>query len=138
MALIAAGISYRTAPIEARERCVVGGADVASVLDAMKGEVFLQVRLRGELVILPENVLVAGATARLASVSCARMIVAGEAGEGIDPSALPFAIVRRREPPHDVPRAASVGRLAIQREPDDADAVEPLYVRAPDITRPRA
>jgi glutamyl-tRNA reductase len=37
MALIAAGISHRTAPIEARERCVVGGADVASVLDAVRG-----------------------------------------------------------------------------------------------------
>jgi len=37
VALIAAGISYRTAPIEARERCVVGGADVGGVLDAVLG-----------------------------------------------------------------------------------------------------
>jgi len=110
---------------------------VASVLDAMKGEVFLQVRLRGRLVISPENVARSEATSRLGSIRCARMIVAGGAGDVIDASALPFEIARRADPPHDAPRATSVGFLAIARPPDDADAVEPLYVRAPDITRPR-
>ena len=72
-----------------------------------------------------------------AGVACRRMIVAGEPGRALDASAFPFEIVRRDAPPNDVPRATSVGRLAITRAPDDADAVEPLYVRAPDITRPR-
>ena len=110
---------------------------VASVLDAMKGELFLQVRARGSLVIAPENLPLASVVARLAGVACARMIVAGEAGRTLDASAFPFEIVRRDAPPNDVPRAASVGLLAIARAPDDADAVEPLYVRAPDITRPK-
>jgi tRNA threonylcarbamoyladenosine biosynthesis protein TsaB len=108
---------------------------VASILDAMKGELFLQVRVGGALVIAPEHLAIASAASRLASVACARMFVAGESGEGIDASALPFEIVRRSAPPNDAPRAVSVGRLAIGRPPDDADAVEPMYVRAPDITR---
>ncbi len=118
--------------VEARD-----GDAVASLLDAMKGEVFLQVRLAGRLVLAPENVPRADVAARLASVACARMIVVGEGGDAIDPSSFPFEIVKRADGPHDVPRATSVGLLAMAREPDDPDAVEPLYVRAPDITRPR-
>lgn len=34
------------------------------------------------------------------------------------------------------PRAESVGRVAIDRAPDDADTLEPLYVRPPDLTKP--
>jgi tRNA threonylcarbamoyladenosine biosynthesis protein TsaB len=124
--------------IEARE-----GDAVASVLDAMKGELFLQVRVGGALVIPPENLPIASVAARLAGVTCARMIVAGEFGEESaltvgSASAFPFQfeVVRRSAPPNDAPRAASVGLLAIARPADDADAVEPLYVRAPDITRP--
>src|SRR5271154_4440443 len=89
-----------------------------SLLDAMKGEVFLQVRLHGKLVISPENVARSEATSRLASVRCARMIVAGAAGDAIDASALPFEIARRADAPHDAPRAASVGLIAITRPPD--------------------
>jgi tRNA threonylcarbamoyladenosine biosynthesis protein TsaB len=114
------------------------GEAVASVLDAMKGELFLQVRLGGRLVVAPESVSVASATARLAEVACARMTIAGESGAMIDLSALPFEVVRRSAPPNDAPRAVSVGLLALSRPPDDADAVEPLYVRAPDITRPKS
>jgi tRNA threonylcarbamoyladenosine biosynthesis protein TsaB len=113
-----------------------GGA-VASVLDAMKGELFLQVRVRGVLVIEPESVPRAEAVRRLASVICARMILAGVLDE-LDAASFPFEVVRCGDPPHDAPRAGSVGRLAISRPADDADAVEPLYVRPPDITRPRA
>ena len=114
------------------------GEAVASVLDAMKGELFLQVRLGRRLVIPPESVPLSRVTARLAEVSCARMILAGESGGAIEGEGLPFALVRRTAPPNDVPRAVSVGRIARVRPPDDADAVEPLYVRAPDITKPRA
>ncbi len=40
--------------------------------------------------------------------------------------------------PNDVPRAATIGALARGRTPDDVDALEPLYVRPPDITMPSA
>jgi tRNA threonylcarbamoyladenosine biosynthesis protein TsaB len=109
---------------------------IASVLDAMKGELFLQVRLGGELAVAPENLPVALVASRLASVACARMILTGEAADAIDVGALPFPTERHRAPPNDVPRASSIGRIALTRAPDDADAVEPLYVRPPDITKP--
>jgi tRNA threonylcarbamoyladenosine biosynthesis protein TsaB len=111
---------------------------VASVVDAMKGELFLQVRLGDSLVLPPESVPRQELVSRLATIACSRMIVVGEAGELVGAASLPFEVVRCELPPHDVSRAASVGRLAIARLPDDADSVEPLYVRPPDITRPRA
>jgi tRNA threonylcarbamoyladenosine biosynthesis protein TsaB len=40
------------------------------------------------------------------------------------------------EPPHDVPRATVIGVLGRVRAPADLDALEPLYVRPPDITMP--
>jgi tRNA threonylcarbamoyladenosine biosynthesis protein TsaB len=41
------------------------------------------------------------------------------------------------DPPHDLPRASSVGRLALRRPADSADDLEPLYVRPPEITLPK-
>lgn len=38
--------------------------------------------------------------------------------------------------PDVVPTAENVVRVAIGRTPDDVDRLEPLYVRAPDLTRP--
>jgi tRNA threonylcarbamoyladenosine biosynthesis protein TsaB len=113
-------------------------ADVAvvSVIDAMKGELFIQVKRGGELVIAAENVPVAAVAARLASVACAKMILVGEPGAAIDLASAPFAVERRAEAPNDLPRAASIGRIAFGRAPDDADTVEPFYVRAPDLVRP--
>jgi tRNA threonylcarbamoyladenosine biosynthesis protein TsaB len=115
---------------------------IASVLDAMKGELFLQVTLGkgrgGRLVVAPESVLVPRLADRLATVACARMIVVGEAASALDLAALPFPAELRAAAPNDLPRASSIGRLAALRAPDDPDLIEPLYVRAPDITRPAA
>jgi tRNA threonylcarbamoyladenosine biosynthesis protein TsaB len=111
---------------------------VVSLLDAMKGELYVQARLRGALVLAPINVGVAHVASLLAGIACARMILVGEAGGTFDASSLPFPTTRLHAPPHDVPRASSVARIAMTRAPDDPDAVEPLYVRLPDITKPRA
>jgi tRNA threonylcarbamoyladenosine biosynthesis protein TsaB len=35
------------------------------------------------------------------------------------------------------PTAEGVGRAALPRAPSDLDTLEPMYVRAPDLTRPR-
>lgn len=35
------------------------------------------------------------------------------------------------------PRAEDVGRVALDRAPSDLDRLEPLYVRAPDLVKPR-
>jgi tRNA threonylcarbamoyl adenosine modification protein YeaZ len=63
---------------------------------------------------------------------------------GEPPGHAPLDGVRRRiegrtEPvigPGVPPRAEGVGRAALSRAPSDADAIEPLYVRAPDLTKP--
>ena len=112
------------------------GEAVASVLEGGKGEVFVQVRVRGELVVPPVNVVTSRVSELLAGVACTAMVLAGEAASVV--AGLPFATRLLREPPSDLPRAASVGRLAMTRAPDDPDAVEPLYVRAPDITKPKS
>jgi tRNA threonylcarbamoyl adenosine modification protein YeaZ len=38
--------------------------------------------------------------------------------------------------PGALPRAEGVGRAALGRAPDDIDRLAPLYVRAPDLTKP--
>ena len=87
----------------ARRRRVRGNRNeddaVVSVLDAMKGEVYLQARWRGSLVIAPNNVAVADAASRLAGLACARIILVGESGAALDVSSLPF--------PTDAPRDGS-------------------------------
>jgi hypothetical protein len=65
------------------------------------------------------------------------MVIAGEASDAVDVTQLPFPTIRLREAPHDVPHASAIGRIALTRAVDDPDRVEPLYVRAPDITKPQ-
>ena len=63
---------------------------------------------------------------------------------GEAPGHAPLDLVRRRiegraEPvvgPGVLPRAEGVGRVALGRAPADLDRLEPLYVRAPDLTKP--
>jgi tRNA threonylcarbamoyladenosine biosynthesis protein TsaB len=113
-----------------------GDAAVASVLDAGKGEVFLQVRLGPRLLLAPTHVRAEDAVARVLEVSLGRaVVVAGEAGARL---AWSPSVRLAADPPHDLPRASTVGRIALGRTADDADALEPLYVRPPEITMPRA
>jgi len=76
-----------------------------------------------------------------------------EAGKGevyfriphIDPGHAPLEAVKtmiadrteRVIGPGVVPTAEHVGRLALSRTPVNIDTLEPLYVRAPDLTKPR-
>jgi tRNA threonylcarbamoyladenosine biosynthesis protein TsaB len=113
---------------------------VASVLSAGKGEVFVQLRRGGRLVLSPAHVRLAdvGRVLATAAGDAPVVVVAGEDAAGLDLSALGERLTRVALPPNDLPRASAVGRLALTREPDDADALEPLYVRPPDITMPKA
>ncbi len=108
---------------------------VASVLHAGKGEVFLQVLRGPELVLEPCHVKLDRVEARLAPFAAEGLLVVGEGARDL---VLPTGCEVRSDPPHDLPRASVSGVIAMHRAADDADTLEPLYVRAPDITMPRA
>ncbi len=117
----------------------IEGELVASVLGAGKGEVFVQARRGGKVVLGPSHVVLAEVGEYLARIAGAssEIVVAGEDAAGLDLSALGPRITLVNGPPHDLARASVVGRIAMSREPDDTDTLEPLYVRPPEITMPR-
>ena len=63
---------------------------VVSVLDAMKGELFVQARVGGRLVFAPESLPPVAVAERLARMDCARMILLGETADRLDASCFPF------------------------------------------------
>jgi tRNA threonylcarbamoyladenosine biosynthesis protein TsaB len=113
------------------------GELVVSLIGAGKGELFVQAR-RGEARVLgPMHLRTGDVAARLAEISGgSRVVVAGEAASEVDWSALGARVEVVAQPPHDLPHAASVGRIALGRPAEDADGLEPVYVRPPDITMP--
>lgn len=114
---------------------VANGVAVASVLFAMKGEVFLQVKRGGEVLLAPVNVRIEDAPAVLAGLGHTELVLVGAGARLLGASAIPFEVFA--DLPHDVPRAVAVARVAMKREPEDLATLEPLYVRPPEITKPR-
>jgi tRNA threonylcarbamoyladenosine biosynthesis protein TsaB len=116
---------------------------VVSVLAAGRNEAFLQARRDKQVLIAAADVPLVEVAARVASAgSGARVVVAGELARAIDWSASASASHRAPtlavDPPHDRPRACSIARIAMNRGPDDVDALEPFYVRPPSITVSKA
>ncbi|MGD0524613.1 MAG: tRNA (adenosine(37)-N6)-threonylcarbamoyltransferase complex dimerization subunit type 1 TsaB [Polyangiaceae bacterium] len=117
------------------------GEIVVSLLGAGKGELFVQAwreSMAGPAVLGPSHLRTGDVAARLAALATAgeRLRVAGEASAEVDWSALGERVERVAGPPHDLPHASAVGRIALGRATEDADALEPVYVRPPDITMP--
>jgi tRNA threonylcarbamoyladenosine biosynthesis protein TsaB len=110
---------------------------VASVLFAMKGEVFVQVNRAGDVLLAPVNVRIEQAPALLRGLGLDELVLVGDGVALLDSTQLGSGWKTECEPPHDVPRAISVGRLAMTRAADDASTLVPLYVRPPEITQPR-
>jgi tRNA threonylcarbamoyladenosine biosynthesis protein TsaB len=112
---------------------------VASVVGAGRGEVFVQLRRGGALVLGPDHVPT-GDVARVVGAAAPgeKLVVAGEAAADVDWSPLGSLVEVVATPPHDLPRASAVGRIARVRPAQDADAMEPVYVRPPEITMPGA
>ncbi len=118
---------------------------VVSLVAAGKGELFAQARRAGSVVVAPRHLRLSDIAAFVASLAGAgRVIVAGEASGDVDWSSLEGRAVLRSEAPHDLPRASSVGQIALASPPVDrerarenADALEPVYVRPPEITMPK-
>jgi tRNA threonylcarbamoyladenosine biosynthesis protein TsaB len=117
----------------------LAGADlVASLVAAGKGELFLQAKRSAEIVLAPSHVRIADIAARLAALEpSGRVVVAGEAATQVEWGPLEGRVTLMTAPPHDAPRAAAVARIALAAEPVDADRLEPLYVRPPEITVPK-
>jgi tRNA threonylcarbamoyladenosine biosynthesis protein TsaB len=130
------------------------GADVVvSVVAGGKGELYLQATRGGVVLLAPSHLRIGEVAARVAAlVPDGRVVVAGEAASAVDWSALGERVSLTVASPHDLPRASVVGRIGLQRlerlDPagsdragDDArvhaDALEPVYVRPPDITMPK-
>jgi tRNA threonylcarbamoyladenosine biosynthesis protein TsaB len=114
------------------------GEAVVSVVAGGKGEVFVQVRRGGALVLGPAHVRTAEVGARVREVvSGARVVVLGEIASELDWSLLGARVRLLLAPPHDLPHASAVGRIALGRPAEDADTLQPVYVRPPDITPPR-
>ena len=96
---------------------------VVAVLAAMRGEVFVQAT--GKVTRAPACVRIAEWEAWRASLE-----EGGPSGAVVLGDAAPIV---EGTPPH----ARLVGLVAQMRTADDADALEPVYVRPPDITLPK-
>ena len=114
---------------------------LVTLVDAGKGELFVQARRAGALVLAPVHVRSAELPGRLLpfveQAAGARVVLAGEVTAEVDWSLLDGRVHRLSAAPHDLPRASAVGRIALTRPPDDAATLEPTYVRPPEITMPK-
>jgi tRNA threonylcarbamoyladenosine biosynthesis protein TsaB len=102
---------------------------IATVLDAQRGEVFVQSTYIKE----PVFALI-GAALRLFEGLDSPLVVVGSGGALVDWSDAKFQTRFVSNSPHDVPRASSIGKIAMHAKPSSVDALEPFYVRPPDIT----
>jgi tRNA threonylcarbamoyladenosine biosynthesis protein TsaB len=120
----------------------LGGELVVSTVSAGKGELYVQARRGGSVVLAPTHLPFARVAVDVAAAASGSgsgsVVVVGEAASAVDWSALGSAVVLRADPPHDLPHASAVARIAAARVAEDADALEPFYVRPPEITMPKA
>ncbi len=115
-----------TAPADRPE---ARGAVRVAFLEAMRGELFVQVE-GGEPVV----VRLAALADHVAAIPGERLLAIGAAAAHVTD----LRATRLLEAPHDLPHARFIAELAATRSPDDLLALEPLYVRDPDITVPKA
>ncbi|MCL2449065.1 MAG: tRNA (adenosine(37)-N6)-threonylcarbamoyltransferase complex dimerization subunit type 1 TsaB [Polyangiaceae bacterium] len=116
-----------------------GDGPIVALVPAGKGELFVQVQRGGAWLLEPAHVRQDQVVARVAAVAGdGPIVVAGAVARDLDWSPLGDRVAIRTERPHDVPRAEAVGEIAQRRPAGDADALEPLYVRPPEITLPKA
>jgi tRNA threonylcarbamoyladenosine biosynthesis protein TsaB len=113
------------------------GEVVVALLSAMKEELFMQAWRDGVCVREPTHVKLGAAAAWLEALEAKRLVLVGEGAREVGEQEL--AQLRGvwrcvMDAPHDVPRATVVGAIALAREPQTA-AIEPMYVRPPEITK---
>lgn len=102
---------------------------IATVLDAQRGEVFVQ-----SACIKAPVFAAIGDALRLFENLDSPLVVVGAGGALVDWSTAKFKTRFVANAPHDVPRASSIGKIAMHATPTSVDVLEPFYVRPPDIT----
>jgi tRNA threonylcarbamoyladenosine biosynthesis protein TsaB len=108
---------------------ILANEKVVTVLDAQRGEVFVQSTcIKGPVFAVFGDVL------RLFDCVESDVVVVGAGGALVDWSAAKFKTRFVANAPHDVPRASRIGKIAMHATPTSVDALEPFYVRPPDIT----
>jgi tRNA threonylcarbamoyladenosine biosynthesis protein TsaB len=110
---------------------------IAALLDARKREVFLAVYgPEGDVLAPPSHIALERVAATLSALDTRKLVAVGEAAVSVELGAVPVY----RSEWTDLPDARTIARLAALRMertgPDDVAALEPLYVRPPDITLP--
>ena len=116
---------------------------LVSVAMAGRGEVFVQATRAGRVLLAPVHWPVTEVPEKLADLAARSgadgVTVLGVAAASVDWARFGSRLTLRAEAPHDLPRASAVGRVALVRPgatPEEARALEPLYVMPPQITLP--
>jgi tRNA A37 threonylcarbamoyladenosine modification protein TsaB len=112
---------------------------IVSMISAGKGEAFVQMRRSGTLILPPSHIRMGDVVSRVQEIANhgESVTIVGEVAVELDWTVVREPVSLTVCAPHDLPSAAAVGRLAAKSSPVDADALEPVYVRAPDITMPK-
>jgi tRNA threonylcarbamoyladenosine biosynthesis protein TsaB len=113
--------------LEALAASVEDAATIVPVIDAIRGEVYVQAI--GEVTRAPACMPPEAVAAWLGQAKDVALV--GEASARV-----PLEARRLADGVHAFPHARGVARVAFARAATDADALEPMYVRAPEITRP--
>ncbi|MBX3264715.1 MAG: hypothetical protein KF782_33895, partial [Labilithrix sp.] len=111
-----------------------------AAIDAIRGELYVQVvagGARSEPACLPPEAIEAWLEAIAPARSAPEIVLVGEAAAKI-PELAARALKRLTAGEHALPHARGVALVGRALPPVAADALEPAYVRAPEITTPRA
>ncbi|MBX3220727.1 MAG: tRNA (adenosine(37)-N6)-threonylcarbamoyltransferase complex dimerization subunit type 1 TsaB [Labilithrix sp.] len=115
-----------------------GDAIVVAAIDAIRGELYVQVagRVRSEPACLRPEAIEAWLEAIAPARDAGEVTLVGEAAAKI-PALASRSVRLLAAGDHALPHARGVALVGRGRQPVPPDALEPLYVRAPEITTPR-